>query len=241
MLRNFYFPSICRKYGIKVSVDLHAAPGSQNGNEHSGTRDGSQEWGKTDENIQQTVAVIDFLAARYAMNPSLIAVELINEPLAPGVSFESLTKFYRAGYDAVRKYSSIAYVIMSNQLGPADSRELLPLAGGLKGTVIDIHYYNLFSDEFKSMTVQQNIDFVYNNRANPLNIVTTSNGPLTFVGEWVAEWDVNGATEDDHRKFAKAQLEVYGRATFRWAYWAYKHVYNHWSLRWMIENNIIAL
>lgn len=45
-------------------VDLHAAPGSQNGWEHSASRDGSQEWGQTDDTIPQTVDVIDFLTAR---------------------------------------------------------------------------------------------------------------------------------------------------------------------------------
>lgn len=52
----------CRKYGMKVIVDLHALKASQNGNEHSGARDGYQEWG--DSNIDETVAVIEFLAAR---------------------------------------------------------------------------------------------------------------------------------------------------------------------------------
>lgn len=56
-----------RKYNLGVIVDLHAANGSQNGDEHSGTRDGSKEWGTTDENIDQTVAVIDFLASRYLL------------------------------------------------------------------------------------------------------------------------------------------------------------------------------
>jgi len=55
----------CRKYDIKVIIDLHAAPGSQNGYDHSGVRDGTIEWGKTDSTIQQSVAVIDFLTARY--------------------------------------------------------------------------------------------------------------------------------------------------------------------------------
>jgi aryl-phospho-beta-D-glucosidase BglC (GH1 family) len=53
---------------VKIIIDLHAAPGSQNGWEHSSSRDGSQEWGKTDDNIQQTVAVIEFLTARYIYN-----------------------------------------------------------------------------------------------------------------------------------------------------------------------------
>jgi len=52
-----------RNHGMKVIVDLHAVEGSQNGNEHSGTRDGYIEWG--DSYIPQTVAVIDFLAQRF--------------------------------------------------------------------------------------------------------------------------------------------------------------------------------
>lgn len=53
-----------RKYKLGVIIDLHAAPGSQNGYEHSASRDGSQEWGTTDANIALTVQVIDFLASR---------------------------------------------------------------------------------------------------------------------------------------------------------------------------------
>ncbi|KAJ8561420.1 hypothetical protein K7X08_027610 [Anisodus acutangulus] len=125
-----------RTYELKVIIDLHAAPGSQNPWEHSANRDGTIEWGKTDDIIQQTVEVIDFLTARYAKNPSLYAKELINEPLAPGY----------IGH-----------------------------------------------------------------------------------GEWVAEWEVRDATKEDYQKFAQAQLEVFGRATFGWAYWTLKNVNNHWS------------
>ncbi|EEF48467.1 conserved hypothetical protein [Ricinus communis] len=233
--------SWAEKYGLKVVIDLHAAPDSQNGWEHSSSRDGSQEWGLTDANIQQTVDIIDFLTARYAKSSSLYAVELINEPLSPGASLERVTKYYQAGYNAVRKHSSTAYVVMSNRLGSDEARELFPLASGLSGTVIDVHYYNLFSSIFDDMTVQQNIDFVNTNRSAQLNFVTTSNGPLTFVGEWVAEWQVSGATKEDYQRFAKAQLEVYGRATFGWAYWTLKNVNNHWSLEWMIKNGYIKL
>ncbi|XP_043712913.1 probable glucan 1,3-beta-glucosidase A [Telopea speciosissima] len=230
-----------QNYSVKVIIDLHAAPGSQNGYEHSSSRDGSQEWGNTDENIQQTVSVIDFLTARYAKNPSLLAVELINEPLAPGATLESLNKYYKAGYNAVRNHSSEAYVVLSNRIGSSDAKEFFPLASGLNGSVIDVHYYNLFSDMFNNMTVQQNIDFIYTNRSAQLNNITTSNGPLTFVGEWVAEMQVQGASKEDYQKFAKAQLEVYGNATFGWAYWALKNVNNHWSLEWMIQNGYIKL
>ena len=62
-----------------------------------------------------------------------------------------------------------------------------------------------------------------------------------FAGEWVAEWAIQGATKEDYQRFAKAQLEVFGRATFGWAYWTLKNVNNHWSLEWMIKNGYIKL
>ncbi|CAL1388925.1 unnamed protein product [Linum trigynum] len=91
------------------------------------------------------------------------------------------------------------------------------------------------------MTVQENIDFIRTNRSSELSYLTTSNGPLIFVGEWVAEWKISKASKDDLSRFGEAQLEVYGRATFGWSYWALKNVNNHWSLEWMIDNGFIKL
>ncbi|EEC66827.1 hypothetical protein OsI_33272 [Oryza sativa Indica Group] len=229
------------KYNLGVIVDLHAAPGSQNPWEHSGSRDGSQTWGTTDETIIQTVQVIDFLASRYAKSPSLLAVELLNEPLAPKVSAGMLKKYYQDAYNAVQKYTSDAYVIMSNPISADYSNEILQFAGGFFGAVFDVHYYNMFNGSFDNTTAEWNIQFVRNERSAELRSVTKQNGPLTYVGEWVAEWKVNNASEEDYKRFAQAQLDVYSQATFGWAYWSFKHVQNHWSLEWMIKNGYISL
>ncbi|KAL5820228.1 hypothetical protein ACOSQ3_022110 [Xanthoceras sorbifolium] len=224
---------------MKVIVDLHAPRVSQNGYAHSATRDGIQEWGESD--IPETVSVIDFLASRYGTHPSLAAIELMNEPLAPGMPVENLIKYYQAGYDAVRKYTSTAFVILSNRLG-GHQRELLSFAKKLDRVAIDEHYYNLFWDGYKKFSPQQNIQFVYNQRAANLSAVTTPKGPLSFVGEWVADWEVKNATKRDLQRFAEAQLKVYKHATFGWAYWAYRcDDCKHWSLRWMIDNGYINL
>ncbi|XP_024970883.1 probable glucan 1,3-beta-glucosidase A [Cynara cardunculus var. scolymus] len=229
-----------KKYNLKVILDLHAAPGSQNGYEHSSGRDGFIEWGLTDETIRQTVDVIEFFTARYAKNPSLYAVELINEPRAPGVPLSVLTKYYEAGYKVVRKHAPNAFVVLSNRLS-GEPKELFPVASGMKHVVVDVHYYNLFSDIFNDMTVEQNIDFIQTNRSAELQAITTANGPRIFVGEWVAEWQVRGATKQDFQRFSEAQLEVWGRASFGWAYWSLKNVNNHWSMDWMIKNGYINL
>ncbi|KAK8941133.1 hypothetical protein KSP39_PZI010307 [Platanthera zijinensis] len=232
--------SWAEKYGIKVIIDLQAAPGSQNVWDHSGTRDGSQSWGQSDDTIDQTVEVIDFLTSRYANRSALYAMELLNEPLAPGVALDRLEKYYGAAYEAVRKHSDV-YVMMSNRLGISDTTELLHFAGNFSRSVIDVHYYNVFSSIFQGMTVQQNIDYVKKYHAASIQSLTIPNGPLVFVGEWVDEMEMRGASKEDYQRFGAAQLEVYGKATFGWAYWTLKNVQTNWSLEWMIQNGYINL
>ncbi|XP_056172827.1 probable glucan 1,3-beta-glucosidase A isoform X1 [Syzygium oleosum] len=231
--------SWAEKYGLKVIIDLHAAPGSQNGWEHSSSRDGFREWGDTDDTIQQTLHVIEFLTSRYTKSPSLYAVDLLNEPLAEILPLETVTKYYRAGHNAVRKHSPTAYVIMSRVLGASGPELLLPVASGLDRTVVDTHNYVLFRTKFD--TIQDNLDFIYKDKRAQLDRLATPDGPLTFVGEWAVEWTVNGATKEEYQKFAEAQQEVFGRATFGWAYWTLKCAKHHWSLEWMIKNGYIKL
>jgi hypothetical protein len=116
---------------------------------------------------------------RYGNKPSLGGIELMNEP--QGVNLDSLKKYYKAAYDVVRKYNPNAYVIMSNPLD-ADSKVLLSFVSGFNKVVLDVHYYNLYSDKFTNMNVQQNIDYIYNERASDLSGVSSSNA-LSFVGK----------------------------------------------------------
>ncbi|KAK2439832.1 putative glucan 1,3-beta-glucosidase A [Trifolium repens] len=224
-----------QNHGMKVIVDLHAIEGSQNGNSHSGTRDGYVEWG--DSYIPQTISVIDFLAKRYGNHPNLGGIELMNEP--QGVNLDSLKKYYKAGYDAVRKYSPNAYVIMSNPLD-GNSKDLLSFVSGFNNVVLDVHYYNLFWDGFNNMNAQQHIDFIRNDRSSDLRGVSSTNA-LSFVGEWTTEWSLRDASKRDYQRYALSQLDVYSDATFGWAHWAYKCQFGNWSLKWMIENGYIRL
>ncbi|KAF8672791.1 hypothetical protein HU200_049245 [Digitaria exilis] len=161
--------------------------------------------------------------------------------LCNGYGTAKATQVLMDAYNAVRRHTSTAYVIMPARFS-ADAAELLGFVGSFPLAVLDVHYYNLFSSKFNGLTVDQNIDFVRKNRSSELAAITRQNGrPLTFVGEWTAEWNVKGAAKVDYQRFAKAQLDVYGQATFGWAYWMLKNVNNHWSMEWMIQNGYIKL
>nr|GMC77000.1 probable glucan 1,3-beta-glucosidase A [Ipomoea batatas] len=221
------------KYGLKVLLELHAAPGSQNGFAPSAPRDGTLGWGI--DSVSPTVAVIEFLAARYAKKPSLYSIGLMNEPTM-WISAETLMWYYSAAYEAVRRHSSTAYVVMPIRMGAPNVTELLPFVTQFERAVIEAHLYSV-----QHWTVDEAMNDVYTHSKETLSAVTTSDGPLSFVAEWVAEWMVQNATKEEYQRFAKAQLEVFDIATFGWAYWTLKHVGNHWSLEWMINNGYINL
>uniref|UniRef100_A0A0E0EX43 Uncharacterized protein n=1 Tax=Oryza meridionalis TaxID=40149 RepID=A0A0E0EX43_9ORYZ len=228
------------KYNLYVIVDLHAAPGSQNGFAHGGSRDGTVAWGDA-TSITMTVQVIEALADRYASWKNLLPIELLNEPWAPKVTLDTLKKYYTAGYNAVKEkvQRSDVYVIMSNRLNIEDPTELVEFTSAFDNCVIDVHYYNLYNLNFPS--VKENIDFVKTNRSSQLNSLMRANGARVFVGEWTTEWGVQGANDEDRTSFADVQMDVYGQASFGWAFWSYKNNNTNWSMKDMIEKGIISV
>ncbi|CAN4126754.1 unnamed protein product [Withania somnifera] len=232
---------VLKAYNIKCIIDLHAAPGSQNGMEHSASRDGTVNWPTSSEYISQTLDAVEFLASRYAMHPSLLGIELLNEPSAADVSLEILVPFYKKGYQIVRKYSQTAYVIFCQRIGNADPLELYQANIGSLNTVVDLHYYNLFDRYFDKLTSLENIQYIYKSRQSQIQALNSANGPLVFVGEWVNEWNVTDGSLADYQEFGRVQLDVYNAASFGWSYWTLKCEKKHWDFEWSIRNNYVQL
>ena len=59
---------------LKVILDLHGAPGSQNGWDHSG-RSGETGWHKDPNNIKETIRILGAFAQRYGKHPALYGIE----------------------------------------------------------------------------------------------------------------------------------------------------------------------
>ncbi|XP_057497219.1 probable glucan 1,3-beta-glucosidase A [Actinidia eriantha] len=233
--------SWAQTYNIKCIIDLHAAPGSQNGMEHSASQDGSTGWPTSPDYISQTLNVIEFLASRYAKHPALLGIELLNEPSAAGVPLDLLVSYYKQGYQIVRKHSSTAYVIVCQRIGNADPLELYQANIGSTNIVLDLHYYNLFDTFFVNMSTIDNIQFIYKSRETQLQNLNSANGPLVFIGEWVNEWNVTSGSQKDYQDFGRAQLEVYNAASFGWSYWTLKNDRKHWDFEWNIRNDLLQL
>jgi glucan 1,3-beta-glucosidase len=96
-----------RKYGIRVMVELHAAPGSQNGWNQSGKMgqitwiNGTTGW----TNAQRTLSYLQNMAAFFA-SPDYMHVNtlmgLLNEPAARAIGADNVMAWYRLALETVR-------------------------------------------------------------------------------------------------------------------------------------------
>ena len=77
------------KYNLLVIISLHAAKGSQNGNDHSSPADpGKSHWSAYPENVRNTLDVVEWLAQRYDGNDmAFLGIGLLNEPASKNWSF----------------------------------------------------------------------------------------------------------------------------------------------------------
>ncbi|MCJ1421135.1 exo-1,3-beta-glucanase [Xylographa parallela] len=173
-----------RQTNLKVWIDLHGAPGSQNGYDNSGHRTSKPGW-ESGNTVQQTLEVIQIMAGKYAtpeMQDVVVAIELLNEPLASQLpSTPELESFYQQGYNAIRDVSNTPVMIQdafeqdgfwSNILTPP----------GAQNVVLDHHEYQVFSNADVALVPWQHRQLVCNNAVS----YTANQAHWTVVGEWTA-------------------------------------------------------
>jgi len=66
-------------HGLLIVLDLHAAPGCQNGFDNGGIQDVC-EWHTKAEYLEHSLHVLERLAKRYHNRPALHGIETLNEP-----------------------------------------------------------------------------------------------------------------------------------------------------------------
>lgn len=71
------------KYDLQILIDLHTAPGGQNGFDNGGIC-GVVTWAQQPDEVEFVHTVLERLAKRYGERKGLWGIELINEPLTEG-------------------------------------------------------------------------------------------------------------------------------------------------------------
>ncbi|RSH88775.1 exo-1,3-beta-glucanase [Saitozyma podzolica] len=153
-----------RNHGLKVLIDLHGAPGSQNGYDNSGHR-GSATWDQDPNNVLRTKNIIQSLSLKYS------------DPSYWQVGSASKSGLAIAIHDA---FQSLSY--WNNYMTEPTFEDVF----------LDTHNYQVFNQDYQTWTQAQHISGICSQAGNyassPLWLVV---GEWSLASSDCAQW-VNG-------------------------------------------------
>ncbi|MCR5295209.1 MAG: cellulase family glycosylhydrolase [Lachnospiraceae bacterium] len=155
------------QYGLKVLLNLHTVPGSQNGYDKGGLT-GVCKWRENPEEVEYALTVLERLAKRYGTRKGLFGIEVLNEPIsfivcktvpltgktadkeeAKGsgyVPLSFLKKFYKEAYRRLRAILPEDKTIVFHDGFRLMSWNHFFKKNGFQNTMLDTHFY-IFSME----------------------------------------------------------------------------------------------
>lgn len=189
--------------GLKVMIDMHTVPGSQNGYDNGGLT-GVCKWCRNPAEVEYVLTVLERLAARYRDRPALHSIEVVNEPIswlvyrtAPStgqakdkeeargsgpVPMRFLKTFYREAYSRLRLILRPETVIVFH-----DGFRLGAWGGwfrreGMRNVILDTHIYITAMEGFMPIHAM----WVYRAYVgwNKWQIRRASRHIPVIVGEW---------------------------------------------------------
>ncbi|KAL1634449.1 glucan exo-1,3-beta-glucosidase [Diplodia intermedia] len=171
-----------RGTGLKVIIDLHGAPGSQNGYDNSGQRMDSPQWTQGDT-VDQTLSVLNTIAEKYgtAEYEDVVAgIQLLNEPAGYTLDLNTIKQFDRDGYGKVRAVGETPVVVHDAFQSPASYNGFMAASDNdVRNVAIDHHEYQVFDTGMVAWSAQEHRQGVCNNKAR-----WEGADKWTFVGEW---------------------------------------------------------
>jgi glucan 1,3-beta-glucosidase len=228
------------QYGLHIVLDLHAAPGCQNGFDNGGILNVCQ-WHTKEEYINYSLDILERLAGRYYNRPSLHAIEVLNEPRWD-IDTALLKKYTKDGYHRIRQYCQAKDVAVVFHDGFRSFREF---AGFLvepefSNAVLDIHRYQCFGRAEVDADIYGHIRGAVVDWKNEADDIIRELGHSTYVGEWSLGMDLkvvslwakgpfNHALQDmdefqmaiAYRGYAAAQIMTFEKY-LGWFFWSYK-------------------
>ncbi|KLO17187.1 glycoside hydrolase family 5 protein [Schizopora paradoxa] len=177
---------------LNVILDLHGAPGSQNGYDNSGQRTSQPVWATGNfnddaniTNINRTIQILTFITSE--IGGMVDVLELLNEAAGfEGAQWAAaIRQFFQDAYSEVRNVSRPDMKIMIGDafLG-VDSWQDFLTSPSAQGVLMDYHEYQIFSVPELQRTQDEHISFACSLIPDLSNF--NNQNLWTVLGEWSA-------------------------------------------------------
>lgn len=161
-------------HGIKVMLDLHGAPRSQNGFDNSGQLKSTPEWTQGDS-VEVTLKALNKLRDDFGSNPNVASIELLNEPLGPSLDMNTVRQFYMDGWGNL-KGTNVAVAFHDAFEGVNSWNDW---GSGMWNLLLDTHHYEVFDSSALQMSPDEHVG-----TACGFGSQMASNNKWTIAGEW---------------------------------------------------------
>ncbi|KAG0700651.1 glycoside hydrolase family 5 protein [Suillus ampliporus] len=168
-------------YGLKLIIDLHGAPGSQNGYDNSGQRMSYPTWHSNQTNVDRTDAIIKTIISMVDSEYETVPIIApLNEPAGyDGDDVLSVVKqYWYDSYPYGDSTESNTVELIHDAFQPLSYWDGF-MVDGYDGVAMDTHLYQVFSDEQVAYTYSQHIEEACSQGSN-----LSSFDLWIIVGEW---------------------------------------------------------
>ncbi|KAJ6134962.1 hypothetical protein N7512_000122 [Penicillium capsulatum] len=180
----------CRKYGIRVKLDLHGVPGSQNGWTHSG-RLGKIRWLNGDDgdlNAKRSLEIHDQLSTFFAQDryKNVVTIYgLVNEPFMISLSVEKVLNWTQNAAEIVRKNGVNATLVLHDGFLNLDKWDKM-FQDHPDNMYLDTHQYTTFNNGEIVLNHTAKVELICDSwrpMLKKINSTSSGWGP-TICGEW---------------------------------------------------------
>ena len=200
---------------LYVIVDLHGAPGSQNGYEHSGAAARKAELWTDQKNLDATAALWQFVARHYTetrpdLGAWIASYDLMNEPVYPGSNgtTNECWDFFDTLYDTIRAEGDNHVITMEGCWDFAALPD--PADYGWENVQYEYHWYNWWHQ-----WLPNDLFYAYQDVSN---LGRDYDVPV-LIGEFTAF---------ENRENWAGMLELFDRRGYSWTIWNYKTTVTGW-------------
>lgn len=169
-----------RKYGLRVNLDLHSLPGSQNGWNHSG-RQGSIGWILGSDgalNVQRSLDIHNQLSQFFAQDryKNVVAFYgLVNEPKMLQIPIQAVVDWNTQAIQIIRKNGMAQHIAFGDGFLALSQWDQM-FKNVDSGLVMDTHQYEIFNVGQLKLTHQNKINTACSSWSG---LMSTANNPST--------------------------------------------------------------
>jgi len=216
---------------------MHAAPGSQNGNDNSSPAvTGQVYWDKYYANQGETIDSIGLYADRYKNRRALLGFDLLNEPAL--VNLDVLQTYYQRAHQRILQSIAPTIIVINPPINPFQDGTESIWTGfmNLPNVWMSVHFYYCFGGPWGN-NPNAIINYARNDRKNEIEYYNRVN-PKPMI---VDEMSLCGVPNNYEDSFAQAQFGGYD-LTRGWMFWAWKNPSGGtgWSLQESLQNGWIS-